>query len=805
MPKERKQKRVPKDKRGNLRLWAEGARETILAPHIEPYSQALVQGWLSERNYLARVCREYHARIDWRLADHEEPEELLPFDPEAVIEEEVLPVEEDVLKSARVDKLNKRIRRWLKYRARSLRRQGRKVDSRKDPWAVLLAKLSGVKNPPKARQAYQQFMHEEYERLVAPAVEEAWKTAEGSGANVPTKRQPDASFRAQVARKAFASLPKPDQERYGAAAKAEAAVARQQYQDALQAAPSQTPEARQAAIDRVGAFVAPILQGITEITGLHSVVLIGGPMPKYSGELRTIHVAYGRNKTASASHFPSWAKERFNGVIDLMKEYLKTAFDEEDIKNAALQTGLEGAKYTIEPNDADDSESDSSDSDSDDTDSSSDEEQGHARKRRKGNAEKENDKGKGKGKGKDDKESGRKKSAAQKAPAKKTARPKAKVKISKAPPVVIEPPALEPTPAPEPTPEPPSPRRSGRLQTATPSTSTSAAELAARGDDSGSGSDSDSPFGSPSPSDSSDTESDDEDRLVGQKRRAKETIQVVKKVKRTRGLSPPPANTTPPPPPPPNATPPPPPPANATPPPPPPANATPPPPPPANATAPPPPPANATAPPPPANATPPPPPPANATPPPHGEGGEGEAAVSIAFPPNAPLWLTRAIENLSGTALGANFTAILEAVVRVEAAHGFSDGPNLGGGKRPDVVSSWVKGGRGQKSKKLPLIKKFATYPALWQTWWDSLQPAWRKRGTDGQWEIGGDYGDTWGELDCPGVNGILNVAASLYFWGRQAEQAGDVNSRILWDDAIHDVAWMLDGLYSSLIQCTVV
>jgi hypothetical protein len=37
-------------------------------------------------------------------------------------------------------------------------------------------------------------------------------------------------------------------------------------------------------------------------------------------------VSYGRNKSALASHFPVWAKERFNGVVDLMKEYLQTAF-----------------------------------------------------------------------------------------------------------------------------------------------------------------------------------------------------------------------------------------------------------------------------------------------------------------------------------------------------------------------------------------------------------------------------------------------------------------------------------------------
>jgi hypothetical protein len=40
-------------------------------------------------------------------------------------------------------------------------------------------------------------------------------------------------------------------------------------------------------IDAAGDFLAPILRGLEECTGLHLLVLMGGPMPKYGGELRT--------------------------------------------------------------------------------------------------------------------------------------------------------------------------------------------------------------------------------------------------------------------------------------------------------------------------------------------------------------------------------------------------------------------------------------------------------------------------------------------------------------------------------------
>lgn len=42
------------------------------------------------------------------------------------------------------------------------------------------------------------------------------------------------------------------------------------------------------AISNIGPFLAPILRGIHERTGLHSVIILGGPMPKYGGDLRTI-------------------------------------------------------------------------------------------------------------------------------------------------------------------------------------------------------------------------------------------------------------------------------------------------------------------------------------------------------------------------------------------------------------------------------------------------------------------------------------------------------------------------------------
>lgn len=96
----RVRERVPKAERRDLRLWAEGQREQMLLPHLDAYSKALDQGWSEERKYMKKICKEFHARIDWRTEDHEEPA-LKDFDPKAVIPPVVLEPAEEVEMQAR--------------------------------------------------------------------------------------------------------------------------------------------------------------------------------------------------------------------------------------------------------------------------------------------------------------------------------------------------------------------------------------------------------------------------------------------------------------------------------------------------------------------------------------------------------------------------------------------------------------------------------------------------------------------------------------------------------------------------------
>ncbi|KIM81006.1 hypothetical protein PILCRDRAFT_9052 [Piloderma croceum F 1598] len=171
----RKYKRMNKKAHQNQKLWAEGCRETILAPHIEPYADALARSAVCEHDYLCRVLNEYHQLIPWNLPDDEEPLLPLPaYDPRPMAPEEFLTDEEALRKSQMISRKNKAIQHWLKYRVCKLnKRLIPHMDPEKNPWMALLVKLSGTQRPPvKAHQPFQQFMHECYASAIKPLIDD---------------------------------------------------------------------------------------------------------------------------------------------------------------------------------------------------------------------------------------------------------------------------------------------------------------------------------------------------------------------------------------------------------------------------------------------------------------------------------------------------------------------------------------------------------------------------------------------------------------------------------------------------------
>jgi hypothetical protein len=134
------------------------------------------------------------------------------------------------------------------YRIRRIRKHRRSagLDPTKDPFAVLLAKLSGLSAPPKARQAFQQFMHEKYDDSIASVVADKWEEERNKASAITERtKEPKAGFHAKVARDLFAELPADERKAFRDRAKQEAQEAKAAYITALNAPPAATPEARQ--------------------------------------------------------------------------------------------------------------------------------------------------------------------------------------------------------------------------------------------------------------------------------------------------------------------------------------------------------------------------------------------------------------------------------------------------------------------------------------------------------------------------------------------------------------------------------
>ncbi|KAJ7818906.1 hypothetical protein B0H14DRAFT_3473476 [Mycena olivaceomarginata] len=244
--KKRTHARISKSERKNLRLWVEGTREGILSPYLE-YGAAMDRGLVAERKMLKKVCREYHAPI-------------LP---------ETLPEDQEAAQLGCVKLLNARIQRWFRYRIRRTQKYCRMsgLDPLKDPYAHIVAKLSGLQAPPKARQAYQQFMHESYEQLCAPVIEK--KRAEKVRTNPALRnKKPKVGFSATIARQIFEKLPEEERKKNRG---------------------SSESRAHHAALNRLPDFIAPILQEIYNVTS----------------------VSFGRNLTSAGDHWGRWDEARF--------------------------------------------------------------------------------------------------------------------------------------------------------------------------------------------------------------------------------------------------------------------------------------------------------------------------------------------------------------------------------------------------------------------------------------------------------------------------------------------------------------
>ncbi|KAJ7755925.1 hypothetical protein B0H16DRAFT_1458450 [Mycena metata] len=113
----------------------------------------------------------------------------------------------------------------------------------------------------------------------------------------------------------------------------------------------------------------------------------------------------------------------------------------------------------------------------------------------------------------------------------------------------------------------------------------------------------------------------------------------------------------------------------------------------------------------------------------------------------------------------------------------------------PPISRGW----KGDNTAVVDLAD-LATYAVGWQLWRDLLQPEWRTKDKGRRWHMVHDFGVRSrrqrhvGPVVQVGVNGTLTIVASLYFCGLGV-QAADTNAQGVWEKAVVDVGWILEGL----------
>ncbi|KAF7325885.1 hypothetical protein MKEN_00439300 [Mycena kentingensis (nom. inval.)] len=320
----------------NLRMWAEGARESVLAPHIPYYAAAMDRGLDEENAALNEICFEFNARIPWWTSDFEEPV-LRPYVPGSVfVETENLTDEQKAWKEERLRILRGRIRRWYRYRiqrAHNLRRSYG-CDPRKDPFAVFILRYIGWRIPKKRRQGYQQYMREHWAELL-PQIDEAW--------DAYIEQNPELEgtthmmgFRSDFVRPIFRDLQPEVQAEYVARAQAQTDAENAEYDAAMKRGPVLTPEGIHRALIHTTDFAGQVIKELHNHTQNNFLLVYGGPDPEQGGKIVVRYLTIGRDLTQKASHIDQARPQAFDAFLKQYAGYLQKCYTLEQCQKTAL-------------------------------------------------------------------------------------------------------------------------------------------------------------------------------------------------------------------------------------------------------------------------------------------------------------------------------------------------------------------------------------------------------------------------------------------------------------------------------------
>ncbi|KAJ7059031.1 hypothetical protein C8F01DRAFT_1255447 [Mycena amicta] len=707
------------------RNWAKGiCEEKILEPGVGEYADAMRSGnRAAVRAFIQKKTNQYIFQLGWRSSLKAQPSTLPVWDETMILEEDKgLSAAEERAKAWIIEQTCERIARWYAYRYDSTLGRGVKVGNPEDPYSVLLGDLAGISTVKKAQQGYQQYMHELYTLEIGHVVNSRWAIEPDKPADA--SRAAPAWYRAKIARELFKLLPEDRQADLKDRAKANAQRQRDEYAERVREASEQMPETLQRATDGLAAAMQPVIQGISEATGLQFFLVGGGPMPRYGGEIRTVHMSIGQNKAAAPTSFPKWKKVHFDKeILGSFKGYLETAFTAADhmkvaLPNTAQSTALlddpdlismdsssttttaspatttSSSTSTSSPSTSTSSPSTTTSSStltssptatttgskrkaassskvtlSADEDDSDDEEADHLRRRKFADMRNAN------------------------IARNKTLLEGLKIKEAMS---GLFPAAKKPTQRNARQPK-PATATTGRVRRSQRNATTSEGEPMDVVNDSVFVTPADASSSGPAPEDASSSGPAPED--VSMEVDSQAVMQVDSEV----------------------------------------------------------------------------------------------ASAILECPDDAAEWVREVYGEFATENLGKGFNAVIEAFLELHRSYGWINGSGyLPTEHRPKQVSKWIQNHRVAKPAYCS-IGNATVYAKQWWAWWTGMQPEWRGRTVDGKPGDGNPEGESWDGLYVSGMNGMLNVVVSLYWWGCHEKSRGLHSQE--WTLATEDVAWALNAI----------
>ncbi|KAG1901799.1 uncharacterized protein F5891DRAFT_1187273 [Suillus fuscotomentosus] len=205
-----------------FRSWAKNSCLAFLNNHLSTYRECINQGKSQANDYVHEVVKDYFKRYHWKLKVSDKPSENDPSQTES--DESLSPVELKQ-KSQKIIAMQKAIKSWLDYCAKSSKKLLRAQ------WQAREQQMDSASQPTFWRPTKQT------EDLASTPV--MWRSA-----GLPSKKM--AAFRDKITRKCFKKLLKEEQTDWKDKAQAEGKAAVQEWKDQLEAAPSTSPIDRQA-------------------------------------------------------------------------------------------------------------------------------------------------------------------------------------------------------------------------------------------------------------------------------------------------------------------------------------------------------------------------------------------------------------------------------------------------------------------------------------------------------------------------------------------------------------------------------